>query len=147
MIITNRRITLILGNADCSAHRWERSSEAPSRTIFVQNLTTLRHALHGAVAELGQDIERVVLDGCASPIEFLELLSHLPAEFVGDVVFVTGQGSGFLSAIGRDGDRVISAFGASDLDFYLEVHGLLEQMSMTFAIPEPAGELAIVAAA
>lgn len=146
MIIANRRITLVLGNADCSAHRWERSIESPSRTIFIQNLSTLRHALHGAIAELGQDIERVVLDSCASPMEFLELLSQLPSQFVGDVVFVTGQGSGFLSAIARSGDRAISAFAPADLDFYLDAHGLLERTSMTFAIPEPAGELAIVAA-
>lgn len=147
MIITNRRITMVLGNPDCSAHVWNQSIDAPGRTIFVQNLAMLRHALHGAVAELGQDIERVVLDGCASASEFLDLLARLPNEFVGDVVFVTERGSGFLSAIGRGGDRVLNSFGAQDLDFYLEAHGLIDRSGMTFAIPEPAGSFTVVAAA
>ena len=147
MNLADRRITLILGRSDCSAHRWNQSADAPGRTIFVGNLSTLRHAVHAGVAELRQDIERVVLDGCASPLEFLELLSHLPKEFVGDVLLVTEQGSGFLSAIDRSGDRAISEFSATDLEFYLDAHGLLDRTSMTVTIPEPAGELAIVAAA
>jgi len=115
--------------------------------IFIPNLALLRQAIHGGLSGLRQDVERVVLDGCASAAEFLDLLASLPMEFVGDVVFGTEQGPGFISAMGRGGDRVLHAFNAIDLDFYLETHGMLDHSSMTFAIPDPAFAFAVVAAA
>ena len=147
MTNADRRITLILGTADCSTHNWELEEFSQSRTIFVRTFALLQQALHGGFSDLRQDVERVILDGCASAAEFLELLASLPHEFVGDVVFVSDQGSGFISAIGRGGDRVLNAFGSTDLDFYLETQGLLDRAGVTFAIPEPAGEFTIVAAA
>lgn len=147
MTNTTRRITLILGNAECSIHRWELSSRSASRMIFIPKFALLRQAIQGGLSDLRQDVERVVLDGCASAAEFLDLLASLPTEFVGDVVFGTEEGSGFISAIGRGGDRVLHAFDATDLDFYLETYGLLAPLSTTFAIPEPAFQFAVVAAA
>lgn len=147
MTNTTRRITLVLGNAECSIHHWESSSRSGSRMIFIPKLALLHQAIHGGLSGLREDVERVVLDGCASATEFLDLLASLPTEFVGDVVFGTEEGSGFISAMGRGGDRVLHAFNAIDLDFYLETYGLLDHSSMTFAIPDPAFEFAVVAAA
>jgi hypothetical protein len=77
-----RRITLILGSPDLSGHRWNVSSDGASRLIFVGNFAMLRHGLRSGVAELCQDVERVVLEDGATAVQYLELLSSLPREFV-----------------------------------------------------------------
>ena len=149
-----RRITLVLGKAECSTHRWQMDN-SQSRMIFVPKFALLLGALHSGFSDLSEDVARVILDGCASVGEFLDLLASLPHGFLGDVVFVSEEGSGFISAIERGGDRVLNAFTATDLDFYLQTHGLLAGASMgssmgsgmSLAIPQSAGKLAIVAAA
>lgn len=142
-----RRITLILGSPDLSGHRWNVSSDGASRLIFVGNFAMLRHGLRSGVAELCQDVERVVLEDGATAVQYLELLSSLPREFVGDALFVGRDGAGFISAVGRGGDRVLDSLRPHDLDFYLSTHGLVDLSSMLCLIPEGAGEFAVVAAA
>lgn len=142
-----RRITLILGRPDVSSHRWNVSPDCASRLIFVGNFAMLRHGLHSGVAELCQDVDRVVLEDGASAVQYLELLSSLPSQFLGDVLLVTRDGSGFISAVGRGGDRLLDSLKPHDLEFYLSTHGLLDQSSMLCLIPEGAGEIAVVAAA
>jgi hypothetical protein len=120
-----RRITLIT-RAPRSPHRcWDTALDAPSRLIFPKSLNVLRHALAHAVAEMEQDVERVILDCSSTAGDFLELLTSLPAEFTGDVLMIREGESGFLSATGRGGDRVLYAVSAHDVEFYLETHGLL----------------------
>lgn len=107
----NRRITLVVNRHSQLA--WRRSD-----VLFVDSLPRL----HDAVA--AHDIERIVLDRCATADEYLDLLASLPAEVAGDVLNVRPDGRAYLSSIGRGGDRVLYALAPRDVDFYLETHGL-----------------------
>lgn len=120
-----RRITLIARRPGPFERSWDATRDAANRIIFLEALTVLRYALDGGIAEMQQDVERVVIDRCATPVQYLELLSALPGEFTGDVLYIGGDDRGFLSATGRGGDRVIYSLSARDVDFYLEAHGLI----------------------
>ncbi|HKO56546.1 MAG TPA: hypothetical protein VJ276_11760 [Thermoanaerobaculia bacterium] len=121
----SRRITLVARQAGQSTRPWDATRESPSRIIFLEALTVLRYALSSGVAEMQQDVERVVLDGCANPSQYLEILAALPQEFSGDVLYIRPDDTGFLSATGRGGDRVLYSLSPHDVQFYLEAHGLV----------------------
>jgi hypothetical protein len=125
MTTDTRRITLVT-RAACSPQRgWNTSFDAANRIIFLKAYSVLRYALGLGVAEMQQDVERVILDHSSTASEFLDLLTTLPAEFTGDVLLIRDDDSGFLSATGRGGDRVLYALSAHDIEFYLDTHGLL----------------------
>ncbi len=120
-----RRITLISRNQRTTTRDWDMSLHAPSRAIAVDSLLVLRYALAGGLAGFDRDVERVVLDRTTSASEYLALLASLPEQFTGDVLLITHDDSGFLSALGRGGDRVLYSLAAVDLRFYLEMNGLV----------------------
>ena len=123
---TARRITLIQTSAGAQNRAWDRSIQCPSRCITVPAFNTLSHALRSGVSELAQDIERVILDGSATATQFLELLATLPPQFSGDVVLIRDDGGAYVNALGRGDGRVLYSLTARDVNFYLEVHGLLD---------------------
>jgi len=120
-----RRITLITRNAHSVPRDWDTSPNAASRAIGVDSLLVLRYALAGSLGEVHRDVERVVLDRTTSASEYLSLLASLPPQFAGDVLLIASDDSGFMSSLGRGGDRVLYAMAASDVRFYLEAHGLV----------------------
>jgi hypothetical protein len=71
------------------------------------------------------DVDRVLIDGTASAIEYLDLLTTLPSSFLGDVLYMRAAGSSFLSTVGRGGDRLLYSLTSSDLEFYLQTNALL----------------------
>jgi hypothetical protein len=122
----SRRITLVTRAATRHAERaWNFSDEALSRVIVVGSFTVLRYALEGSMSEMARDVERLVIDRTASPSQYLELLSTLPAEFVGDVLYIRDDEGAFLSAAGRGAGRMIYALSPQDLQFYLATHELV----------------------
>ncbi len=106
-----KRLTLIVSND--AKHSWKHPG-----TLYVGSLARLREA--AAV----HDVERVIIDRCASADEYLQFLASLPHEIAGDVMLVQQDGAAFLSSVGRGGDRVLYALAAGDVDFYLKTHGL-----------------------
>jgi hypothetical protein len=120
-----RRITLVARRAGTSARDWDATRDSPNRIIFLEAFPVLRYALTSGVAEMQQDVERVVIDRSATASQYLETLAALPAEFNGDVLFIRPDDAGFLSATGRGGDRVLYSLSARDVQFYLEAHGLV----------------------
>jgi hypothetical protein len=86
------------------------------RPVFVNSLQVVKLAL----ASPDLDIERVILDRSGTAQDFLEMLATLPPDFRGDLLMISDDGSGFLSATGRGGDRVLYALKKSDVAFYLE---------------------------
>ena len=82
-------------------------------------------------------MERVIIDRRGTALQFLEALSALPPEFVGDLLFVMDDGNGFLSSIGRGGDRVLYAVAQHDVDCYLETHGLIWKQASAYRIDVP----------
>jgi len=123
----SRRITMISTDPTKTSRDWDSSASAPSRIITLDSFTVLRYTLVTSVADLDVDVERVILDKTCSPAEYLSLLASLPAEFRGDVLLIREEDSGFLSATGRGGDRVLYALSATDLRFYLETNGLVTE--------------------
>jgi hypothetical protein len=117
----SRRITLLARNAKAPARAWNVSGNAPNHLILVDAFSKLPWALDN----VRQDVDRVVIDGTASAIEYLEFLATLPHTFIGDVLYMRANGNSFLSSTGRGGDRVIYSLAPSDLEFYLETNLLL----------------------
>jgi hypothetical protein len=107
-----------------SSDSWNRAG-----VLWVDSLQSLQDAV------AANDVERIVIDRCASAEEFLHLLAALPGELAGDVMCVRDDGGAFLSAGGRGGDRVLYALAPGDVDFYFRTYGLTAM----------AGELALIA--
>ena len=120
-----RRITLIARGTATPDREWDSSTSAPSRLLFIEAMPFLRQAIDSGVPEMNLDVERVVLDRATSAAEYLDLLAGLPPEFNGDVLLIREDESGFLSATGRGGNRVLYALTPSDIRFYLETHALV----------------------
>ena len=125
------RITLV--NALDRSRDWCLGESATSRIVFGSFFKVLRHTVKGEIHELGEDIERVVIDRTASAAEFLELLAHLSDTFAGDIIFIRDGDTAYASAIGRNGGRVLYALRAEDVRFYLETHGLVAASSIAAA--------------
>jgi hypothetical protein len=122
---SERRITLV-SSAD-AVRPWDVSETAPTRVIPIRAFNVLRYALENGVQDLGKDVERVVVDRTASAVEMLDLLTQMPVEFNGDLLYIREDQSGYLSAKGRGGDRVLYSLQPRDVQFYLQTHGLLAE--------------------
>lgn len=120
-----RRITLVARGSASPPRSWDMAPDAQSRLIFVDGFPVLQYALRNAMTELDRDVERVILDRAITATQYLDLLATLPHEFNGDILFVRYDDSGFLSATGRGGDRLLYSLGSSDVLFYLSAHGLV----------------------
>ncbi len=120
-----RRITLISRPPQLPERKWDRSHGAASRLVMLDSFTVLRYSVARSLVDLDVDVERIVLDRSSSASEYLALLAQLPHQFGGDVLMIRDDETGFLSAAGRGGDRVLYALSAPDLRFYLETHGLV----------------------
>ncbi len=117
-----RRITLIVRGAAIQSRPWDTSPEAANRILFVKVLAMLSFVLD----HRSEDVDRLVLDGAVTGDEFLDLLSALPKEFLGDVLLVRDRGNSFLSTAGRADGRLLYSMTASDLQFYFATHRLVE---------------------
>jgi hypothetical protein len=120
----HRRITLVARQPGVSRRNWDESNPK-TRLIFVDALKFLGHAIEGGINELGKDVHRVIIDRTGTAVQYLQSLAALPSQFVGDVVFVMSDGHGFLSSVGRGGDRVLYALDVRDVNFYLETNRLV----------------------
>jgi hypothetical protein len=103
---------------------WDPSNPAGSQLIFVDAVAFLPFALERGLREKAQDVERVIIDTTGTPVQYLDLLASLPSEFVGDVLHIREDGGGYLSSVGRGGDRVLDSLTGNDVNFYLETNAL-----------------------
>jgi len=131
----DKRITLVNRPKVLAGRNWQSSQAAQSRLILVDSFTLLRHTVASPKVYVDFDVERIVLDRATSASEYLALLAELPQDFSGDVVFIRDDDSGFLSAAGRGGNRVLYALSAQDLAFYLETHNLVTEKFYEAALP------------
>ena len=121
----HQRITLIARKASKPDVDWNYARSASMRVAFLDSINATKFALGVAVNDVALDIERVIVDRAGNAEEFLDLLTAIPNEFTGDVLLIRDDGTGFLSATGRGGDRVLYALVARDVRFYLETHNLV----------------------
>jgi hypothetical protein len=119
------RITLIARSVSKPDIDWNYASHARRRVAFVDSVRALRYALESAVCDIGLDIGRVIIDRAGSTDDFLSLLTSLPAEYNGDILYLRDDGTAVLSATARGGDRVLYALSAHDVRFYLEAQDLV----------------------
>jgi hypothetical protein len=126
-----RRITLV--STIDRLRDWNTGLRAQSHIVFASSFKILCYALEDALSKYGHDVERVVIDRAANPADYLELLAHISPKFAGDIVFVLEGEKGYLSAIGRGGDRVLYPLDHEDLRFYLETQGLIAMTSVAAA--------------
>ncbi len=85
----------------------------------------LEPMLRETLEALDFDVVRVIVEGRHSALEFLRLLAAVPPALMADVLWIAPDESGFLSAIGRGGDRVLYLLPADQVRFYLEVNELV----------------------
>lgn len=117
-------MTLVAGERS-NGSDWSRFAKA-NRLIFFDSLPDLHNAVGFAVENTSFDTDRIIVDErSGDAADFLELLAALPPTFLGDLVFAAADGGGFLSAVGRGGDRVLYRLKADDLAFYLDVAELV----------------------
>jgi hypothetical protein len=124
-----RRITLVSRRPNALA-TWNLSAEATNRIIFVDIFPLLQYALD----HVSQDVDRVLIDGTATPEEFLDLLTALPSTFLGDVLMIRDDSNAFLSTVSRADGRFLYALNEDDVQFYLQAHELVNQKSAADAL-------------
>jgi hypothetical protein len=122
----NRRITLIARAATAPARAWDASTQSANRLIFVDSFLILK----GALDHAAHDVDRLFIDRAATESEFLSLLTSLPSEFAGDVLFVSDDEHAYLSTTGRGGGRLLYAMMPEDVRFYLEAQRLVKKESI-----------------
>src|SRR5579864_7915647 len=137
MTTDRRRITLVARRRNATDRDWDESNPN-RRIIFVDAFQFLRFAVERGVRETAQDIERVIIDRVGTPLQFLDVISGLPAEFAGDVLYIFDRKTAYLSTIGRGGDRVLYALTETDIDFYLETNGLVWPVWLSAPLNEAA---------
>jgi hypothetical protein len=118
--MSHRRMSLICLGERTPDRDWNVSRNAPSRIVITEQLSVVRYVLGADAAELGLDIERIIIDQATTSDDFLDLLSELPHHFNGDVLYLRPDGSGYLSATGRGDGRVLYSLKSHDVRFYLE---------------------------
>lgn len=117
------RLTLVVTGPSPSQREWVSPAETTS-LMFLDSYQWLE-AMIASKSEL--DIARVVLDkGAASSTDLLRLLVSCGEHFRGDVLLIGPDGGGFLSAIGRGGERILYSPTQTDVEFYLWAHGLVK---------------------
>jgi len=121
-----RRITLVTYEKGGIERSWRSSDDATSRVVFLDSLRLLRSTIESPLIYSDSDVERIVLDSCCSEAEYLSLLAALPHQFTGDILMIRSDSTGFLSATGRGGDRILYALSSEDVQFYLETVRLVE---------------------
>src|SRR5438105_15200764 len=121
-----RRITLIAYDKQRDERSWDFSEQSTNRIVFIESFGLLRSTVTSPLVRTDSDIERIVLDRCSTEGEYLSLLADLPHSFTGDVLMIRTDSTGFLSATGRGGDRILYSLGPEDVEFYLETVRLVQ---------------------
>ena len=125
MSIQTTRVTLVATASEGAEILWSRAASM-SRLLFFDTIAELRFSIDFADGVVNLDAERVIVES-GSAEEFLALLSQIPFSFLGDVVLIRDDRSGYLSAVGRGGDRILYVMNADDVKFYLEVSELVNK--------------------
>jgi CheY-like chemotaxis protein len=116
-------ITLVKSRPAWPAVRWARGPQIR----HIDNLDQIVRAMSMvsiAVASIGRIIIEERIDGTA----FLDLITSLPPEFLGDVLMIAGPQQAYLSsAFGSAGQRALYTLNETrTIEQYLDVHGLRE---------------------
>jgi hypothetical protein len=103
---------------------WHQESPTSS-IIFLEAAEDPALQLAEWLSDENLDFERFVIDGGISTRGFLDVLAGMPSGRAVEVLWICEEGNGYLSTVGRGGDRILYALGEADIRFYLEVNGLV----------------------
>ena len=117
-----KHLVFVLPN-NAERDRWVPGALARQFTI-VRDVDVLEATLRSAVVEGGGDTVRVVVDGGAMLDQFLVLVSTAPRTFIGEMLFISRDGSGYLSTRDIDVKRTVRAIAAAEVEVYLRWLGL-----------------------
>lgn len=120
-----QRITLVARPETQPESDWNHERLRAQNVTFLSSISSVTFALKTGIEKMGLDIERVIADRAGSAEDYLHLLAAVPDAFTGDIVLIREDGSGFLSASARGGDRVLYAMSSRDVRFYLEMNDLV----------------------
>ena len=120
-----QRVTLIARESTKPDVDWNYAKCRSAHVAFFGSVNALKFAVRSALLQDGLDIERVIVDRAGTADDFLELLAGVPIELTGDLLMIRDDGTGFLSATGRGGDRRLHSLTANDVRFYLETQHLV----------------------
>lgn len=102
--------------------------------VFVDARSNPSEILAGSACDDGLDVTRVILDGGITAQQFLDTLAAAPAGSLAEILWICDDGSGYLSAAGRGGDRILYVLRAEDVRFFLEINGLVTNLRLLRSI-------------
>lgn len=125
---STKHLTLVSLAADAE-ERWQKDGiSAIERLIHVRNINTTQEAVRASLGVAAVRIERVIIDDASvDAVRFIRFVTSLPEEFRGDVLYIAGENSAFLSSATRDGGRAMYELDDDDVRFYAAANGLVER--------------------
>lgn len=112
------RVTFVCADRS-SQRKWDSLEAVREPIVTVDNPFHALQLLADQGSRYGWEVSRVIIDQDVAELGFLEFLAQVPHTFRGDILFLATPRRAFLSAVGRQDDRVLYALTAPDVDFYL----------------------------
>lgn len=115
-------VTLV-APADTELARWKAGAGAGQYDV-IKSIDLLEDRLRSPIMQAAGDYVRVVIDGGATLDRFLYLVSALPESFRGEVLYIAGNGSGYLSTRELKTVRTVRTLSELDVEVFLRWHGM-----------------------
>ena len=113
----NERVMLLLQGATPHAD-WKQVARG-CNLVRVPNFAMLTTALATGIEDLGIEVTHLILDDAATAAQFVGVLCELSPQLRGDVLWIGGDGSGFLSGVTAGDGRVLYCLHPDDVEFYV----------------------------
>lgn len=111
-------ITLLKSRPSWKGIRWQRGPMIRR----VDSVDQIVKAMAG-VATAAASVARIIIEEAIEGTAFVNLITSLPSEFRGDVLFINAADRAFLSRA-ADGTRVLYHLEDNDVERYADAHGL-----------------------
>lgn len=134
LVPSGERLSLIARSAAASRRDWKCGS-AVRLIPFIEGDCTPGVALGGILHDPSLDLARVIVEGVSETRSFLNVLASMPPGSGVEILWICDDGGGYLSSVGRAGDRVLYGLQPADVRFYLEVHDLVVERQVIGASP------------
>ncbi len=115
----NESITLLKSRPGWQGIRWSRGPLIRR----VDSLDQIVRAMSG-VTTAAASVARIVIEEAIEGTAFLNLITSLPGDFSGDVLFISAFDRAFLSSRADDGSRHLYFIEGRAIEQYADAHGL-----------------------
>lgn len=120
--MTGSFVTLVAA-AETELARWTAGAAKGQYTV-VRDMELLETTLLSPVIQAAGEIARVIVDGGTTLDHFLRLASTLPETFLGEMLYIRRDGSGYLSTRELQTQRSVRTLTSPEVEVYLRWHGL-----------------------